>query len=257
MLKSSIPLSDDEWKAVNSDLPNVREVIDRIISFEQAEWISLPNWDMERLRAIRKSRVRLHDAQEKLRSARYALGQAIATRKYYLERVIEERDDNHIQGHWLSRFYADYVPLLLTSCIDHTVKGYKDLYDLTLSSKKGDVLQKLLFTLEEARPQDPMTSILKIFDNSEERAFIFKYRHDWVHQKPPRVETIFYNPPYTDGISNREDFPWDMYIVGYASSPDYSWEDFVRLLKISLVSTVKILDVFATEWEKLYQQNAE
>lgn len=247
---SPVPLSDKEWHKINASLPDVSILCKKIHSLPQMEWLSTN--DSEITSQLRLSYVCFYDASRFLQNARYALGQSIAIRRYFKGLSTQENDNNHAFSDIRSRFYADYVALLLYSTAEHTRTGIVKLFSLNLSQVTGRYnLLKTLNALEELFPNDPITIATKRFDDSPERLSVWKYRDDWVHGKPQRVETILYDPPRTDYIDNTfHSLP--ITLMGAESKFDLTWEELIDMLKIGLVHTSDFLNVCADQWYELY-----
>lgn len=255
---SPVALSNEEWAEINADLPNVEFVCNRILTWPPVDQISLFEFTPDLASRLRLSNVCFRDAAHNVRNARYALGQAVAVRKYYLARRKAERDNDHLSADVYSRFYADYVPLLLYSASDHTFAGLLELLGQRKSCEKkngelktGDSLLKCSHATLAGK--GAISNALSIFVQSSARQDIWNYRKKWVHNKPPRVESVFYNPP-------RHDLIWKMGEItmstgGVRYSPDYTWEGLIDKLKAALSDTATILNFCADEWENALHQH--
>lgn len=255
-------LTREEWDSVNTILPDVTFVCNRINGeWPYMDWISAR--DMDLLSRLRLAQVCFRDSSMTLRNARYALGHAVGVRKYYLDRSSESHDTSHVLADVYSRFYADYVALLLWSTGEHLLSGLRDLFGKTENAvdkyrknKEGKRSARVtgvrrLFDTELA--SYPITEVIRLFDESIVRREIWKYRNDWVHNKPPRVETILHNLPRMDFIL--DDFPGKAALLGVSVPPDYLWNDLIEKLKVALVATAITLDFSSREWEREYEDS--
>lgn len=250
-----IPLSDLEWDAINNTLPSVNFINEIIITWPYME--DIVRNDINLVKCLRLSQVRFRDAWENIRRARYALGQAIAVRKFYMDKIESLRDNYHALADLNSRFYADYVPLLLFASVEHARVGILDLFDFksAFASYKGPSTYKLRKTLSFFNTQLPNSEIVTAisrFDQSRARQDIWEYRDKWFHHKPMRIESIFYNPPYEDFVMTLD--PWQMAAIGAKKTPnyDYSWDDFIEKLKDALEDTARFTYACVYEWDKKY-----
>jgi hypothetical protein len=252
-----VDLSNEEWGAINATLPNVYPLCDRIRQWDRMEHIS--STDLNLLSRVRLSQVCFRDAGTFLNNAEYALGQAIAVRKYFMDRSSKQQDNNHVLADLRSRFYADYVPLLLYSAAEHGRRGIVEIFELApqLSTTSGKYpLKKTVTVMTTSYSNSFITKALIDFDNSQARRDSWKYRDAWVHNKPPRVESILYDPPRKDFVAKKgnSDLPWGGAVIGGQVSPDYTWEQLVKLLGDALTDTMKFIENCADEWERLYSQ---
>lgn len=244
-----VPLSDKEWAKINADLPDVEFVCGRIVRWKRADYVSVS--DAEITSALRKSNVCFRDAAYTLNSARYALGQAIGVRQYFMSKSQTNHDTDHAMADIRSRFYADYMPLLLIASAEHTFAGLQYLFDLKISDKISSRFKPVLDALSKQHPGHNMVSFLTSYGKSSVREKMRKYRNDWVHNKPPIVESILYNSPRHDFRHDEGD--WKMFAVGVHIKPDYTWDGLIALLKVTTQETAVLLEKCADEWEKKYQ----
>jgi hypothetical protein len=182
-------------------------------------------------------------------------------RNYYLDKSTTANDNDHMLADLRSRFYADYVPLLLHATWEHARVGLLELFNLKDTVKdirpKSFALRQTRKAFELHQPQSPITKALLDFENSDARNSVQRYRDDWVHDKPPRVESIFYNPPRESYVRFKDEtFPWDSALIGAElPPPDYSWDILVIMLKDALRPTIAFLTACADEWEQQIQQS--
>ncbi len=253
---SPVPLTSGEWDEINASLPEVSDLCNRIRLWLRMEYISASNLDQ--LSRVRLSQVCFRDAANCLDNARYALGQAIGVRKHFLSQSTGELDSNRILADLRSRFYADYVSLLLYSTAEHTRFGILEMLGLKtlIQNYPGKYkLAKTLNALEALHSGNPITAATRVFDASDERHRTWAYRDKWVHDQPMRVETVLYTPPRRDFVRRKDkDWPWDMALMGAKAPFDFTWEELISLLKSALQVTADFLSVCSTEWESFYSQ---
>src|SRR5260221_21500 len=92
------------------------------------------------------------------------------------------------------------------------MRGLKSLY---MEEKGKYPLARLLSLLKTHAPSNAITNATEVFDTSDARQRAWDYRDEWVHDKPPRVETILYNPPRHDFVEKKSaNFPWDSALIG-------------------------------------------
>lgn len=211
--------------------------------------------DLEKVGRLRISQACFRNAANFLDNARYALGQAIGVRKYFLDNSEAERDENHVLGDLRSRFYADYVALLLYSTAEHTRLGILEMLGLkTVTAADRSriyALKKTLNALEAHVPDHPITTATKIFDASGARHKAWNYRNAWVHDQPKRVESILYNPPRQSFVV-RDGSGFDYSLIGATTSFDYTWDELVELFQEALHATKDFLEVCGNEWEAFH-----
>lgn len=245
---SPVPLTSEEWDVIQSNLPNIGKVCDRITN-----WIPMDDIydisDKEALSRVRISQICFRDASNALRNTHYALGQAIGVKQYFLNLSQNNRDNNYVLAHIRSRFYADYVPLLLVSSAEHSREGLKELLQLPKNSKWNSVKE---FFANKYAKQNFTPRILEYIE-SENRTKIANYRNDWVHNKPPIIESPLYNLPRNDFIPKNSNILW---IAGdVAVEPDYKWDELIELLKQGIVEVAEFLKVCVNLWEDEYAKN--
>ncbi len=255
---SPVDLTNQEWDTINAGLFDCGPITDRVIVGPYVEWIS--GFEFQQVGCVRLSRVCLYDAANDVRNAHYALGQAIAVRKYFGDRSKSERDNDAVLADVRSRFYADYVPLLLWSAGEHTCTALVHLFDLDKAFKKygqghDPRVHRVRKLFEGEQPGNNVTKALIAFDDSQAREKVAKYRNNWVHNKPPRVESLLYNPPRVSGVTQIGNLP--MMAVGYESDPDYMWNDLIAMLNKSLGDIAEFLNAAQDEWEVKYKPLAE
>lgn len=255
-IMSSVHLTPEEWHKINAILPDVSDLCSRIRVWPYMEYIPLNRvgFDVDKLKRVRVSQVCFRDAANYLDNARYALGQAVAVRKSFMAESKNEKDSHHVLADLRSRFYADYVALLLYSTAEHACTGIEKMLGLTLKSvpKPDYKLKRVANALKNRYPNEPITTAAEKFDGSPEREAIWKYRNDWVHNKPKRVETVLYDPPRQDFVLKNMG-SWEMSLIGAKVGFDYTWEGLVSLLQSTLQETADFLGACATAWEHLYQ----
>lgn len=255
-LNSENPLPEE------SVLRQADELVKRITFWPKNEYITSQNLrNLSPLKRIRLSAVHFRDAAEKLRNAKYAFGQALHVREVHLGRSMSQHDEAATMADWQSRFYADYAAILIPSCSEHCIDALLDLYglgeDFNAFKQKKTYKVKMAATFFEARfPKDAVTVALREYDAVEDRAKLFSYRNNWVHNKPPRVESILYNPPDIDGIPENE-LPWPMIILGYRVQADYTWLEITSVLQSTLLATCKLLEVSALLWEEEFNDTCK
>lgn len=248
---SPIPLSQEEWNSINESLPDVHPLIERVINWPYVEYIYSP--DLELLKRLRLSYVRFRDAVEKLRNAHYAMTQALGVRKYYSAQSVSAKDENAVKADWYSRFYMDYVPLLLCSAVNHCLTGVVELHALKeeLPHYKGDYLLKKLVNWAYTEASDgAISGALSKLDSSHSWSVILNYRNDWVHNKPPIVESILYNPPYVHPLYELGSSK--MTALGYSVAPDHKWNDLVTSVSTTMSEVLSVLDAATRQWEVVY-----
>jgi hypothetical protein len=141
---------------------------------------------------------------------------------------------------------------LLWSVGEHACNGLEKLFALSPhGGKRQYKLKRVRLAFESQYPNHKFVLPLRNFDDSKAREEIWKYRDDWVHNKPPRVESIFYNPP-------RESCTFDVDkwakegIADQTPPPDYKWDDLIEKLKVALTDTGTFLNACNDEWESVY-----
>jgi hypothetical protein len=244
-----VNLTQDEWKEINSELPDVEYVCSRIVgSWDYAHNIfaATPNMTSQ----IRISSVCFRDAANQVRNAHYALGQAVAVRKYFLAKSKKEQDNDYFLADIRSRFYADYVALLIYASAEHICVGLGTLLGKEMKNEKK--LNQLKKIVEEVKPNSDIANAVTQFDASTQVKQIWNYRRLWVHSKPPRVETFLYDPPRVSLVAEEDGVVYTG--LGASFDFDYKWEELIDLFKIGLADTAKFLNACADEWENTYHQ---
>lgn len=251
-----IILTREEWDEINASLPDVSSLCNRIRLWPFMEF--LIDFNHNRLHQKRLSQVCFRDSANYLYNARYALGQAIGMRRHYLSRSQKERDENHVLADVRSRFFADYVPLLLYSSGEHARIGVLELLELKAEVHKykgGYALEKTRKMLDALKPNTAFTKAIQQFDDSEARKHTWGYRNDWVHNAPQRVETVIYNPPRQSFVEPpNKDMPYSTAWMGVETPFDFTWADFITLLQEGISATADFLTACADEWEKFHDR---
>lgn len=261
-----VPLSHEQWADIHSELPDVAALCSRINSFPYADWIDFAKSELEdgtvllrspeTLSRLRKSRGSIQDAANALLNARYALSQAMGVRQYYLSLSSDPRDENHVLADLRSRFYGDYVPLLLCSCVEHTLTVTIQLHALSNKPKKVKDRERRIDAVRremmEKYPKSNLTSVLAQLADSETYKAVSKYRNDWVHNEPHKVESILYQPRRRDYIQREGNMI--MSAMGVSHKPDYSWDAFIALLKAALTEVSTFVEMSADEWIRTYEE---
>ncbi len=242
-------LSDEERKNIRANLPDVNLVCNRILQWKKVDWIVVP--DSSLTKKLRLSNVKFRDAAHCALNAYYSLREAIATRQYYFSLSKEIHDEYHFLSDTRSRFYADYVPLLLVAASEHILTGLLKLFPLQLGEGKYR-LKRILNAFKKYESKNNITDVLQNFDSSQVRKKILEYRDDWVHNKPPMVESFLYNPPLDDYSINLGDTTF----FGFDVTPpeDYKWDELIELLKEGLHEIAILIQKSADEWERIYNQ---
>jgi hypothetical protein len=249
-----VPLSKEEWSAINADLPDVNFVCNRITGGELPDptlWHFASVSDHDLLMRLWKSNVHFRTAGNFLRNARYALGQAVAVRKHFSDKSKSEGDNNHMLADLRSRFYIDYVPLLLFAIEEHIMDALKELYSIPGHKKSNETKLSWLLSQKTYILSTSLPILLNNFNSSSERERTRKYRNNWVHNDQLSVESIFPNP-----LSPEKSFTEiTLTSHGFISEPfDYRWEDMINDFKVVTLGIATLLDICIDEWMRLYQQ---
>lgn len=246
-----IPLSDKEWEEIHVQLLDCEPLGQRIIKLPPPDYLPLQVYyeDSERLRS---SNVCLRDAGKFLGKARLALRLAIGVRKYYMGESQSNSDEAWLLAHFESQFYADYVPLLLYSSSEHAHTALAFLFEINVSGN-GSIRPRILNKIPNNPNADTtLKKALKEFDDSSARKAIWKYRNDWVHNKPMRVASPFFDPPRKRTPDTETIQGATIYLT---EPPKYIWDKLIDLLKQALSDTHEILTVCVDEWDRHFVES--
>lgn len=234
-------LSDEEWDTIRARLPDIHPVMNRINKWPLFDEIGgEPNLfsNIEKIKLLRISGPCFYDAAHFIRCAQYSFAQAIGHQKYYVEKGVSELSstENLAAGHFYRRFYMDYIPVLLWSSMEHCANGIAVLSHIEL--KKGNhSFYQLQANKTKLSPK--IAKAIEQFDTSAERERIWKYRNNWVHNEPPRIESIFYSPPRNPFVGQLGNI--EFVLQGVEAPPDYEWDSIVSEVRQALIDTYHFL----------------
>ena len=200
------------------------------------------------------ARVCLHDAVRVASQAGYALEQAYAHIIWFRKECTDAPKEP--EAHYYGRFYADDAALRLYSATEHTASFIEALRNIPKERQKGNkyVAKAVVIGkyLKEQRPKDPITGIVSCL-MSDEWNFVRDYRNQWVHNKPPVLDS----PGLDYRRRNRWNKVGEMWMVahGITQTPDYTLDDLLEKMSKATwdfqTALSKLTDLFFQELETL------
>ncbi len=235
-------LSKRELAKIGKELPDLSGMGDRVIGLSP-DFISV-NFPAES--EIPVAAVCLQDAFRTIDDAIYALGEILAHRVWYLQK----RDKpSELTAVFFSRYYADDVALRLYSAGEHLANAITKMLEIKEDAlrpyKKNRVSHQVIlgkFLVHEL-PDHPITKAVKKLMDSEDWEKTYKYRNDWVHNKPPIIAGM--------GLVYERRRRWQLVQggkvlgIGGGDSPMYTAEDLINFLRCSLFLIAELLDNIA------------
>jgi hypothetical protein len=269
-----VDISQEEWRSVEQELPDIAPILQHIENQPRQDEVIVRPLNPEVIRLLRISSSCFWDAIHNLWGAWFALKQALGITKYpkcvriAYSANVEITEANEFAIDFLNHFYADYVPLLLFSSVEHALKGLAILHGIEISKesengeskgkkkrKKKNLLEKTIKAYESQYPNHPFISHLKILHSSKACREVFGYRNDWVHEKKIHVETIRYNPRRKDYIEYIGSNPVILSRVKQTHDKSWSWNEFLERLRTALAETMSFLDDCLDQWGNEYNNH--
>ncbi|HGY54948.1 MAG TPA: hypothetical protein ENK44_04555 [Caldithrix abyssi] len=185
-MQLKIKLSDSEKKFVNSKLPELDKIYDTIISFNP-DIISIA---LRTESTVPIASICLHDCLDTLEESKYALSWA-----YYYKIMYEKTNENFERMKIIShiKYFSDDVALRTYSSAEHLANSIVSMYQISKEkikpySKKGISLAiKVGKYLIDQNPNLPITKAIKELINSNDWCETIRYRNEWVHNQPLRI----------------------------------------------------------------------
>jgi hypothetical protein len=256
-------LNPEQQTTINNRLPDCLPVGIRIVKlntllYHRPAHIFPTNSNLITLNRLRIAYVCLADSVYALQNARFALGEAHAIRLYYMQKSLKYQDEAHLWADVRSRFYADYVTLLLSSSTEHVLNGILELLSLRKDVKNdkqgGTFFRKALRALSGSKYPE-LEQLLSEYENLRAWDKVYDYRTNWVHNKPQRVESILLNRPRHGYIFK---IFGDTYAEGIGPENDYdiSWEDLMEVVKLTMEKLIEVsnacIDVLEKEFNRCF-----
>jgi len=247
-------LDNPKWDYIREQLVDIAAISKRISLWPRPNLMSVPG--IQSTLRLRKSNACFYDAMVNLSHARYALAAAMASSDYYIGKSAlpsGQLDYDKAIGYSLRRYHSNYAALLICSGVFHTLNGLVELFNVTqvsIPKKKRNELERAILRLEQARPESAAAiSYVQTLANDQYWGKCVSFRNDWVHNKPPMVETELYDPP-RHGYSFHTPFTDLGFLYTYNSKEhEFTWNDVVEMLKGGIVAFHKLLWASADEWE--------
>lgn len=183
-----LDLSESSKQEINQKLPNAGRELIWLAELPQ-EWIDHLAGPESNLPI---AKVCLLDAAKVACQVDYALEQAYAHLVWFRKECPEAPKES--EAHHYGRFYADDATLRLYSATEHVINfilSFLNISDNDLKKyrKNGDShAAKVKRYLSEEKPNHQITNILKRLITPEWE-IVRKYRNDWVHNKPPILDS--------------------------------------------------------------------
>lgn len=202
------------------------------------------------------ARVCIQDAVNVACQAEYALEQAYAYLIWFQKECPDAPKES--EAHHYSRFYADDGVLRLFSAAEHLSNFIVALLNISDDDLKpyrksnGALAASVGKYLRKQEPNNPITDMVNCL-HSDEWELLRKYRNDWVHNKPPILDS--------PGMDYRRRNRWvtigeaKMVALGGRQPPDQTLDNLLE--KMSKASKdfsealSKLTDIFFIELESI------
>lgn len=183
-------LSETSQKEIESKLPNAGKELSWLTELPQ-EWIDHLGGPESKLPI---AKVCLHDAARVACQVDYALEQAYAHLTWFRRECPDAPKES--EAHHYGRFYADDAALRLYSAAEHVANfivaflniSKNDLKNYQKNDKAVGLAAAVGRYLLKEKPDHPIAGIVNRL-MSDEWELVRKYRNDWVHNKPPILDS--------------------------------------------------------------------
>lgn len=231
-------ISQEVWNEIDNKLPSLDT---KRIGIATRPNLDINIIDLLNITTVGSGLVACNDAMQRWTQARLALREAYACEYWYSS---EGTEPNELIQVLSTRFYLDYIPLLLYSSVEDIADCIQNVWDITplkdISGKSSRAIQ-IGKSLMRDDPQGQLAKAVSPFSDNDYWKFTTYYRNQWVHEQPPLITGLGIQIR-RDEASPPKDNPTNSMYFGGGSQPQYSISELFEKNLGALLLTKTLID---------------